>query len=104
MWAILGQILKYGGSGAGLLALFFIARWQYKTAQAKEREDKYTAERGLAPNPERCGQHEARLDAMERDFAALRLEYREGHDRVLESLSDLKAKVAVCVAKLNRSE
>lgn len=85
---ILLKIAEVVGTVLGASAFALITYW-------KMREKRLLKEKGLADNPERCGKHEARLQALEDRMD----ENHEDHLRFLDQLQ----KLSVEIARLSRN-
>jgi ERCC4-related helicase len=90
--SVLLKIAEYAGTALGVLAFALVTYWRM-------REKKMERERGLDSNPERCGQHEARLDKIEDRLREECDSNRDDHARIFTQLQAM----AVEIAKLSRN-
>lgn len=89
---LLLKVVEVAGTVLGTLAFALVTYW-------KMRERKLIKEKGLADNPERCGQHEARLNALEERIGREMDLNHEAHEKIFEELKAL----SVDIARLSRN-
>lgn len=82
------KIAEIVGTALGVLAFALVTYWRMKEKRLEERM-------GLIENPERCGEHAARLRALEERMD----DNHEEHVRMLDQISRL----AVEVARISRN-
>lgn len=84
---LLLKIAEVVGTVLGALAFALVTYW-------KMRERKLIKEKGLADNPERCGQHEARLNALEDRIGREMDLNHEAHEKIFDQLKALSVEIA----------
>ena len=76
---LLLELAKIIGAIVGLVAGALVTYWRFN-------ERRRTKELNLDENPERCGKHEIRLDALERRMGSLEEHNREDHNKLFNQI------------------
>lgn len=81
------ELAKIIGAIVGFAAGVLVTYWRI-------RERRITREFGLAENPERCGDHAARLRALEGWIEKLERDNREDHNKIVGQIGALGIEIA----------